>query len=340
MFRFANNELFWLFWFVAVACALYFIAVHLKGKSFEKFGNPDLLKQLMPNSSIIKPFVSFLFLLIALIMVIFAAARPQQGTRLEEIKRQGVEIIIALDISSSMLAEDIKPNRLERAKQAIQMMTDKLMNDKIGLIVFAGKSFVQVPVTTDYAITKMMTANVTTETVPVQGTAIGSAISLAVNSFSNTKGNSKVLIIISDGENHEDNPVDVAKSAADAEIIIHTIGIGDPRGAPVPLEGRGGQKNFLKDSEGNIVMTRLDETTLKQIASVGSGMYVRATGTDLGLNKILNEISGMEKTGYESKVFTDYEDKFQYFVGIAAFFVFFGLFISERKSRIFEKLKF
>lgn len=338
MFRFANNEIFWLFWLIAIAIGLYIIAGILKRTALKRFGSTEIITQLMPDTSFVKPFFKFILLLLALAAVILAAARPQLGTRLEEMKREGVEIIIALDVSNSMLAEDISPNRLERAKMAIQRLTDRLVNDKIGLIVFAGKSFVQVPLTTDYAITKMMTATVSTETVQVQGTAIGSAIDLAVNSFSNTDGVSKILIIISDGENHEDNPVESAKQASAKGIIIHSIGIGDPRRTPVPVKGRGGTRNFLTDQEGNIVMTRLDETTLRQIASVAGGTYVRATGAEFGLNNILNEIANMEKTEFESLVYTGYEDKYQYFAGLALILLFLIGFISERKSYFFEKL--
>ena len=338
MFRFAHTEYFWLFWALALAVALYFLALYLKRSAIIRFGNPELVKQLMPDTSFIKPFIKFSFMLLALALIILAAARPQMGTRLEEIKREGVEIIIALDVSNSMLAQDIRPNRLERAKQSIQRMTDRLVNDKIGLIVFAGKAFVQVPLTTDYTITKAMTAVVSPDMVPVQGTAIGSAISLARSSFSQTEGSSRVLIIISDGENHEDDPVEAAKLAKGEGIIIHTVGIGDPRGTPIPLPGRGGQTDFLTNTDGKVVMTKLDETTLKQIASVSGGVYVRASGSDLGLNNILNEISGMEKAEFESQVYTDYEDYFQYFVALALFFLVTGLFISERKSKIFEKL--
>jgi Ca-activated chloride channel homolog len=338
MFRFAHTEFFWLFWVVALAMILYFLALYLKRSAISRFGNPELVKQLMPDVSFIKPFIKFTFLLLGLVMIILAAARPQMGTRLEEIKREGVEIIIALDVSNSMLAQDIRPNRLERAKQSIQRMTDRLVNDKIGLIVFGGKSFVQVPLTTDYTITKAMTAVVSPDMVPVQGTAIGSAIALAKSSFSQTEGTSRVLIIISDGENHEDDPVEAAKLASDEGIVIHTVGIGDPRGTPIPLPGGSARTDFLTDTEGKVVMTKLDETTLKQIASVSGGVYVRASGSDLGLNNILNEISGMEKAEFESRVYTDYEDYFQYFVALALFFLVMGIFISERKSKIFEKL--
>lgn len=336
MFRFANSDLFWLFWLVALAVALYFIAGYLKINAIKRFGNPEMIRQMMPDTSSFRSFLKFGFLLFVLSMIILAAARPQLGTRLEEMKREGVEIIIALDVSNSMLAEDIKPNRLERAKQSIQRMTDRLVNDKIGLIIFAGKSFVQVPLTTDYAITKMMTASVSPGSVPVQGTAIGSGIELASTSFSNNEVSSRVLIIISDGENHEDKPVEAAKLAAEKGIVIHTIGIGDPRGTPIPA---GGQQSFLTDENGEVVMTRLDETTLQQIASATGGVYVRASGAELGLNNILGEISDMEKAEFESKIFTDYEEKFQYFVGLAMLFIFLAVFISDKKSRFFEKLK-
>lgn len=338
MFRFANTDFFWLYWLIGLSVFLYAIAFYLKKNSLRKFGNTDLLKQLYPQISFFKRFLRIVLITTALAMIILTATRPQLGTKLQEMKREGVEIIISLDVSNSMLAEDFQPNRLERAKQAIFRMTDKLMNDKIGLIVFAGDAFVQVPLTTDYTITKMMTANVSTDIIPVQGTAIGRAIALAENSFSTVEESSKVIILISDGENHEDDPVEQARKTAEKGIITHVVGIGDTRGTPIPLRDRSGQKRFLTDPDGNVVMTRLDENTLRQIASAGGGVYVRASGSDFGLSSILDNISELEKSEFEAQIFTDFEERFQYFAGLALLLLLIEFFVSERKSSFLNRI--
>jgi Ca-activated chloride channel homolog len=338
MFRFANTEFFWLYWLIVLSVFLYAIASYLKKNSLRKFGNPDLLKHLYPQISVFKGFLRIVLITSALAMIILASTRPQLGTKLQEMKREGVEIIIALDVSNSMLAEDFQPNRLERAKQAIFRMTDRLINDKIGLIVFAGDAFVQVPLTTDYTITKMMTANVATDIVPVQGTAIGRAISLAETSFSTDAESSKVIILISDGENHEDDPVEQARKTADKGIIIHVVGVGDTRGTPISLPDRSGQKRFLTDPDGNVVMTRLDESTLSQIASIGGGVYVRASGSDFGLSSLLEKVSELEKSEFEAQMFTDFEERFQYFAALALLFLVIEFFVSEKKSSFLNRI--
>jgi len=286
----------------------------------------------MPEYSVTRPIVKFMFQLLALTSVIIILARPQFGSRLEEVKKQGVEVIIALDVSNSMLAEDIQPDRLTRAKQALSRLIDNLENDKIGLIVFAGDAYTQIPITTDYISAKMFLSTISPEMVPRQGTAIGAAIDLGMRSFTPGDGKSKAMIIITDGENHEDDPVAKAEEAAKTGIVIHTIGIGSSEGVPVPFSSRG-KKDYLKDNEGNTVITKLDEDILKRIAVNGRGNYVRASSSNLGLDEIFGEIKQMKKQELESKMYTEYNDQFQIFALIAFVFLLTDFIVMDRKNR-------
>lgn len=292
----------------------------------------------MPDYSVTRPIVKFMFQLFALASVIIILARPQFGSRLEEVKKQGVEVIIALDVSNSMLAEDIQPDRLTRAKQALSRLIDNLENDKIGLIVFAGDAYTQIPITTDYISAKMFLSTISPEMVPKQGTAIGAAIDLGMRSFTPGDGKSKAMIIITDGENHEDDPVAKAEEAAKAGIVIHTIGIGSSEGVPVPLSSRG-KKDYLKDNEGNTVITKLDEDILKKIAVNGRGNYVRASSSNLGLDEIFGEIKQMKKQELESKMYTEYNDQFQIFALIALVFLLTDFIVMDRKNRKLANLR-
>ena len=243
-----------------------------------------------------------------------------------------MEVIIALDVSNSMLAEDIQPDRLTRAKQAISRLVDILDNDKIGLIVFAGDAYIQIPVTTDYVSAKMFLSTITPNMVPKQGTAIGAAIGLAIRSFSPGEGKSKAIIIITDGENHEDDPVKYAEEASKAGIVIHTIGIGSTEGVPIPMIING-KRDYLKDADGNTVITKLDEDILKKIALSTNGNYVRASNSNIGLDEIFNDIKKMKKQDLQSTMYTEYNDQFQIFAGLVLFLLIFDFMIMERKNR-------
>jgi Ca-activated chloride channel family protein len=292
----------------------------------------------MPGVSTSRPVLKFSILMLALAFLITGLARPQFGAKLQKINRKGVEIMIALDVSNSMMAEDIQPNRLERAKRAIARLTERLTNDKIGLIVFAGKAYTQIPITTDYASAKMFLGSISTEIVPTQGTAIGSAIDLAINSFTPDQESSKAVIVITDGENHEDDAVETAKLAAEKKIIVHTIGMGLPQGGPIPVYNAYGQKDFKRDKEGQVVVTKLDESMLQQIAAAGGGSYIRANNTEVGINNIFDEINKMEKTELESRVYSDYNDQFFYFIVVAFALLIIEFFVLERKNNVFSKL--
>ena len=255
-------------------------------------------------------------------------SRPQIGAKLKEHETKGAEIMIVLDVSNSMLAEDYSPNRLERAKLAISRLVDKLRDDRIGLIVFAGNSFVQLPITTDYVSAKMFLNTISTESVPIQGTAIGDAINTALRSFSVQSEKSRAIIVITDGENHEDDPVAAAAQAAEMGVRVFTIGVGSPEGKPVPMDG-----GLLKDRDGNIVVTKLDENVLQEVAKAGNGVYVRAGNSEFGLNPIIDDIRKMEDEKYSSIVFEEFDEQFMYFMGIALLFFVLEMLVGDRGSK-------
>lgn len=336
MFQFSNPKLLYLLAIVPVIILLFWLNARRKRKLLNEFGDPSIIQELMPEYSRNRPVVKLVFLLIAVSFFILGIAGPEFGTKLQQKKHRGVEIIIALDVSNSMLAEDIQPSRLERAKQAISKMVDNLENDRIGLIVFAGEAYTQLPITSDYISAKMFLQNISTNSVPVQGTAIGAAINLAARSFTADFKGDKAIILITDGENHDDDALGAAKAAAEKGIVVHTIGVGLPQGAPIPVDGSG-QKNYLKDSQGNVVISKLDETMLNQISGAGNGLYVRANNTQVGLNTVFDKIKKMSKAEYESKVYAEYENQFQWPIGIAMVFLVLEILILERKTRLSKK---
>ncbi len=338
MFRFENIEFIYLLILIPVLLIVFIIGRRIRKRSLKRFGDPEILNQLMPFLSVNRPVVKFLFILFALVFIILGMARPQFGSKLEEIKRKGIEIVIALDVSNSMLAEDIQPNRLEKAKQAIARLVEKLADDKIGLIVFAGDAYVQMPVTSDYTSAKMFLSSINTQIVPKQGTAIGSAIDLGINSFSPDNEASKALIIITDGEDHDDNAVSLARDAAEKGIVIYTIGVGTPNGTPIPVYS-GNQRSFRKDRQGNVVITKLNEKILREITNAGNGSYIRATNNRLGLNMLFDQISSIEKKELETRIYSEYDEKFQYMIGLALIFVLLDFILLERKNKYLKNIK-
>lgn len=337
MFRFANTYILYFLLVIPVLISIYWLAVYLKNKSLKKFGDMGIIQQLFPDASKLRPFVKFCLAVFALACIILALAQPQFGSKLENVKREGIEIVIALDVSNSMLAEDIKPNRLEASKRAVSKLIEKLKNDKIGLIVFAGDAYTQLPITTDYGAAKMFLNTVNTNFVAKQGTAIGSAIQLAIESFSKEKNKSKVIIIISDGENHEDDAVKFATEASQKGIVIHTIGMGLPQGAPIPVS-ENTNSDYKKDNSGGIVVSKLNDIMLQQIASAGNGTYVRANNSKSGLEKISEEINKMSKELIESKTYSDYDDRYQYMAGLALLLLLIDFIIRERRNRVLKKI--
>ena len=328
MINFANSQYLLLLLLIPFFFIIQSVVLMFRKRRIRKFGDEALVSSLMPSYARAKVWVRLSMFALGFFFFVIGLSRPQIGAKLKEHETRGAEIMIVLDVSNSMLAEDYSPNRLERAKLAISRLVDKLREDRIGLIVFAGNSFVQLPITTDYVSAKMFLNSITTESVPVQGTAIGDAINTAVRSFSAQSEKSRAIIVITDGENHEDDPVAAAKQAAELGVRVFTIGVGSPEGKPIPMNGE-----LLKDKEGNIVVTKLDEAVLQEVAAEGNGVYVRAGSSEFGLNPIIDDIRKMEDEKYSSLVFEEYDEQFMYFLGIALFFFVIEMLIGDRRSK-------
>ena len=313
-------------------------------RRFERFAQIGMRDYLVPTHSNRRANFKFVVFLLIVACSILALANLQSGSKMEEVKREGIDLYLAIDVSNSMNAEDIVPSRLERSKQAINKLISDMKGDRIGVIVFADKAFVQLPITTDYSAARMFLSTVNTNLVASQGTAIAEAINLAVKSFSDEE-HSKAIIIISDGEDHEnDAAVKAAQEAAKKGIRVYTIGMGLADGAPIPEYNKYGQQTgYRKDKNGNTIITKLNEAMLQQIAAAGNGIYVRASNSNVGLSKIYDDIQKLDKSEIEAMVFTDYEDQFQWFVALALIFLLIEIFISsgkrewERRFNIFEK---
>lgn len=338
MVRLANPDYLYGLLLIPLFILLFWLMRRWRKNALQRFGEASLVKNLLPDASSNKPWIKFVLFVVAFALVIVGIADPQIGTKLEEVKREGVDIMVALDVSNSMKAQDIKPSRLDRSKQAISRLIEKLQNDRIGIVIFAGQAYVQLPLTSDYGAAKLFLNTIDTDLVPTQGTSVGAAIEKATNSFDKNSKKHKALIVITDGEDHEEDAMKAAKEAVDQGIIIHTIGMGSPGGGPIPTYKNGNPSGFLKDKEGNTVVTKLDETILRKIALTGKGQFVRASNSEDGLNKILAEINKMEKRNFGTKMFTDYEDRFQYFLAAALLFLLLEIFIGERKSKWLETL--
>ena len=333
MLYFAAIKYLWLLLLVPALPLLYALSLAMRRRRLAKLGDPAAAARLMPHYSRAKGWVRLILADLALGLLAIALARPQIGAKLSERETRGAEIMICLDVSNSMLAEDYSPNRLERAKLAISRLVDRLRDDRIGLIIFAGKPFVQLPITTDYVSAKMFLGSVGPDSVPVQGTAIGDAVLTAVKSFSSQSEKSRAIILITDGENHEDDAVAAAKQAAEAGVKLYTIGVGSPEGQPIRLNGE-----LLKDKDGNIVVTKLDEGTLRKMAQAGGGAYVRAGNEEFGLNPIIDDLRRLEDEHFKSVVFEEYDEQYMYFVAAALVLLAVAFLIGDRraKRRLFE----
>lgn len=320
----------WLLLLVPLFFGVQVVVNTLRLNRIRRFGDVALVNALMPSYASAKVWLRLSLYSVAFCFFVLALARPQRGVKLQEHQITGAEVIIALDVSNSMLAQDYSPNRLERAKLAIAQVSEKLQGDRVGLIVFAGDAYVQIPLTSDYISARMFLNSISTNSVPLQGTAIGSAIDLALRSFSEQSDKSRAIIVITDGENHEDDPVTVAQAAADMGVRVFTIGIGSKEGTFIPLPDGG----YITDEDGNNVMTRLDDATLQEIAAVGNGLYVQSSTREFGLNPIIEEIQNMEDEVMTSVVYEEYEELYMYFLGVALLFFVIEMLVGDRRSRI------
>ncbi len=338
MFRLAYPEFIYLLALLPVFIICYWIMKQWKKNALRRFGEMPMIRKLFPDVSISRPGIKFSLLMLAFAFLVAAVCGPLIGSKLEEVKRKGADIVIALDVSNSMKAEDIRPNRLERSKQAISRLIDKLQGDRIGLVVFAGDAYMQLPITTDYGAAKLFLSTVEPDILPRQGTAIGSAIEMAASAFSDSTKKHSAIIVITDGENHEDDAVESAKKAAEQGMKIYTIGMGSPEGAPIPVYNNGTRVGFRQDNNGQTVLTKLDATALQEIAEAGKGKFVRASNSDDGLDIILKEINALDKKEFQAKMFTDYENQFQYFLCAALFLFLLEFLLGEKKSKWFTRL--
>lgn len=330
MFRFANSEYLYLLLLIPVLAIIYALVARRRRHLLAKFGNLELLQGLMPDFSRGRLRLKFVLYLLAFACVVLAAARPQFGSKLREEKSKGIEMMLVVDVSNSMLAEDFEPNRLERTKYAIGKLFEGLHQERVGLVAFAGEPKVQLPITSDYRMAQAFAKRLSPSLVGEQGTAVGKALQLATLSFSSQSEQSRVIVLITDGENHEDDAVEAARVAKEQGIRIYTIGIGTPEGAPIKIDGE-----FVKDEDGQMVVSKLGEQMLEQIASITDGAYVRATKQSIGLEEIVKSINEMEKSELSTVRYEEYNEQYQYLLAVAlALLLLESLILSRRNHRL------
>ena len=335
MFRFEEPTYLYLLLLLPFLAAFYLYSNYRRRKAIRKFGDPVLMAQLMPDVSKYRPDVKFWLVFAAIGLFAVLLARPQFGSKLETVKRQGVEVMIALDITNSMLAQDVQPSRLEKAKRLVAQLVDKMENDKVGMIVFAGDAFTQLPITNDYISAKMFLESINPSLISKQGTAIGAAINLATRSFTPQEGVGRAVIVITDGENHEGGAVEAAKAAAEKGIQVSVLGVGMPDGAPIPVEGT---NDFRRDRDGNVVVTRLNEQMCQEIAQAGDGIYVRVDNSNAAQKAIAQEINKMAKADVETQVYTEFNEQFQAVAWIILLLLLAEMLILERKNPLFRNI--
>jgi Ca-activated chloride channel homolog len=338
LIRFAHINYLWFLALIPALTVLLVLFLIWRKQALNRFGEFSLVLRLIPDFSNGRIILKFILLMISLGFLILALADPQTGSKIEKIERRGIDVEIALDVSNSMLAEDVRPSRLERAKQVISKLIDRLDGDRIGIIVFAGKAYNQLPITTDYGAAKMFLSNISTNSVPVQGTAIADAVEMAMNSFGPTTHN-KAIIVISDGEDHQGDVLEKTGNAAKKGIVVYTVGIGTHEGAPIPDYNGTILVGYKKDNTGTTVITHLDDSLLSRIAALGKGMFVTADNSEQGVQKVFDDLDKIQKSELESKQFSDYEDRFQYFLAFCLIFLIFELFVFDKKNQWFSKFK-
>lgn len=339
MFRFAHPEYLYALYALPVIVLLFFFFMNLQKRNLKAFANTSLHKVIVPRHSKVKSWAKVTLVTLSFALIIIAAANPQVGTRLEEVKQTGIDVFILLDVSLSMSAEDIKPNRLEKAKYQISSLIQKLRGDRIGLIIFSGDAYVQIPLTTDYSAANLFLSAVDFKSVPQPGTAIASAINLAAKSFDYNAATQKVIVIITDGEDHEGDVEEAVNDAVAKDLKIFAIGLGSPDGVPIPIYNNQREAiGFKKDNSGSTVLTRLNDGILKEIASKGNGTFYQGNNYEDHLDQIFKELSLFEKSEFGTKKVTDYEDRFYYFLAPGILLLILEFFISESKSKLFARL--
>jgi Ca-activated chloride channel family protein len=332
--RFAHPEYLHVLWFIPAFLIFFLWVSKLRQRDLERFGESHLVDKLSRTVSRRRQRMKMVLLLLALVFLGLAIARPQIGTHAVPVKTEGIDLVFALDTSASMLAEDIKPNRLERAKHEIAALMNKLRGDRVGVVIFAGTSFIQCPLTFDYSAAKLFLDAVDTNSISVPGTAIENAIFTSIKAFENSPAeSSKVIILLTDGESHEGDPMKAAEEAEKRGIKVYTIGIGSQKGEPIPMRNEQGDLvGYKKDRGGNVVMTKLDQLTLEKISVLTDGQFYRVSSGGIELEKIYGEISRMEKTLRDTRLVMHYEEQYQYFVGIALLLILIDTFLTDRRK--------
>ena len=335
MFRFADPIYLYLLVLIPVLALIRFLTYRNQKKRLRKFGDPKLLHELMPDVSRFRPVVKFWILLGALSLLIVMLARPQLGTKISNEQRVGIETIIAMDISNSMLAEDIVPSRLQRSKMMVENLVDHFTNDKIGLIVFAGDAFVQLPITSDYVSAKMFLSSIDPSMMATQGTDIARAIDMATHSFTQEEGIGKAIIVITDGEDHEGGALEAAKAAKDAGMRVYVLGVGSPKGSPIPIPGTG---DYMKDNTGNTVMSGLNEEMCRQVAQAGGGAYIHVENNSAAQDQLDNELDKLAKKETTSTVYSEFDEQFQAVAILALLLIIFEICIFDRRNPLLKRL--
>lgn len=337
MFRFENPEYLYLFVATPFLVALYIYLNIRKKNDVKRLGVLSTVKQMMPELSLKRSYLKFWLIFGAVCAGIILIARPQFGTKVENVEKEGIEMVIAIDVSNSMLAQDVSPDRLTRAKQILSRIIDVRKNDKVGLIVFAGEAYVQMPLTGDTQSAKLFLNTIDTDIVPIQGTAIGEAIRLGTNSFSGDRSVGKAMIIITDGEDHEGNAFEAAKMAADMGIMVNVIGIGSLEGAPIPDEISGNR--YKADNEGQVVISKLNEQMAQEIARSGKGLYVHADNSNSAIRALETELNELDTQKNTSLTYSEYDEKFTYFAWILLIILIAEFLIWDKKNPLFKNVR-
>lgn len=338
MYELDNPYYFYLLALIPVVVVFYILLLLWRRKKRGNFGDPHLLKRLAPERSRVKPLLKLILGLLIISALSVALVNPQVGTRLETVKREGVDIVFAVDVSKSMLAEDVRPNRLEKARQIISRTLDQLVSDRVGIIIYAGRAYPQLPITTDYSAARLFLKSVNTEIIPSQGTAIAEAIELATTYFDDEDQKNRVLVLLTDGEDHEEGFVEAARQAQDEGIKILSIGIGKERGAPIPEIIKGFNAGYKRNRQGEVVISNLHPEVLREVSQITGGSYHEGRNTRETVNFLIDTVEQMEKKEFEAQMFADYEDQFQWFLGIALLLLVVDTLILERKTQWFKRL--
>ena len=336
MFRFGEPLYLYLLLIVPFLIVFYLYTNYRRRKKLRQYGDPVLMAHLMPNVSKYRPDVKFWLVTAALVMVIFMLARPQFGSKMETVKRQGVETVVALDISNSMMAQDVTPSRLEKSKKLVSRLVETFNNDKVAMIVFAGEAFTQLPITSDKKKKKMFLETISPSLITTQGTDIRGAIDLAMKSFTPNEGVGRAIVLITDGENHEGGAVEAAQQAAAKGVRVFVLGVGSPDGSPIPVEGT---NDFRRDKDGNVVVTRLNEQMCQEIAKAGNGMYVRVDNTNNAERALNAEINKLAKADVETQVYTEFDEQFDVLAWLALVLLAFDVMLLNRKNPLFKNVK-